>query len=93
MRVNRDWATEIVKQKEPRDLDPSAWWLQSQSGVRDHASGFFVVDDGVLVSNIAYFGEPVYIYSLKQGIDDGFLAPYKVIRIGYLPGHEVIYPV
>ena len=34
------------------------------------------------VSNIDYFGEPVYTYSLKQGIDDGFLAPYKVIRIG-----------
>ncbi|CAM3884638.1 DEAD/DEAH box helicase family protein [Flavobacterium jumunjinense] len=33
------------------------------------------------VSNIDYFGEPVYTYSLKQGIDDGFLAPYKVIRI------------
>ena len=28
-----------------------------------------------------YFGEPVYTYSLKQGIEDGFLAPYKVIRI------------
>ncbi|MBA3701123.1 MAG: DEAD/DEAH box helicase family protein [Planctomycetes bacterium] len=34
------------------------------------------------VSNIAYFGEPLYTYSLKQGIADGFLAPYKVIRIG-----------
>ena len=34
------------------------------------------------VSNIDYFGEPIYTYSLKQGIDDGFLAPYKVIRIG-----------
>jgi type I restriction enzyme, R subunit len=33
------------------------------------------------ISNIAYFGEPVYTYSLKQGIDDGFLAPYKVVRI------------
>ncbi|MGD9637928.1 MAG: EcoAI/FtnUII family type I restriction enzme subunit R [Alphaproteobacteria bacterium] len=33
------------------------------------------------VSNIDYFGEPTYIYSLKQGIDDGFLAPYKVVRI------------
>lgn len=33
------------------------------------------------VSNIDYFGEPVYVYSLKQGIEDGFLAPYKVIRI------------
>ena len=32
-------------------------------------------------SNIRYFGEPVYSYSLKQGIGDGFLAPYKVIRV------------
>ncbi|WP_299207935.1 EcoAI/FtnUII family type I restriction enzme subunit R [uncultured Tateyamaria sp.] len=56
------------------------------------------------VSNIDYFGEPVYSYSLRQGIEDGFLAPYKVIRYdfdkdltGYRPeagtrdryGHEV----
>lgn len=54
-------------------------------------------------SNITYFGEPTYTYSLKQGIEDGFLAPYKVVRIslnvdeGYRPekgkldkhGHEV----
>ena len=33
------------------------------------------------VSNIDYFGDPLYTYSLKQGIEDGFLAPYKVIRI------------
>ncbi len=33
------------------------------------------------ISNIDYFGDPVYTYSLKQGIADGFLAPYKVIRI------------
>lgn len=33
------------------------------------------------VSNIHYFGEPVYSYSLKQGIEDGFLAPYKVVRV------------
>jgi len=33
------------------------------------------------VSSTHYFGEPVYTYSLKQGIEDGFLAPYKVIRI------------
>ncbi|WP_159637953.1 EcoAI/FtnUII family type I restriction enzme subunit R [Sphingobacterium composti Ten et al. 2007 non Yoo et al. 2007] len=33
------------------------------------------------VSNIDYFGEPIYTYSLKQGIDDGFLAPYKVVKI------------
>lgn len=35
------------------------------------------------VSNIEYFGEPIYTYSLRQGIEDGFLAPYKVVRIGF----------
>ncbi len=33
------------------------------------------------ISNTAYFGEPVFTYSLKQGISDGFLAPYKVIKV------------
>lgn len=33
------------------------------------------------VSNIHYFGEPVYTYSLRQGIEDGFLAPYKVVKV------------
>ena len=33
------------------------------------------------VSNMHYFGDPVYTYSLKQGISDGFLAPYKVIKV------------
>lgn len=33
------------------------------------------------VSNIGYFGEPVFSYSLKQGIRDGFLAPYKVVKV------------
>ena len=44
------------------------------------------------ISTIDYFGEPIYTYSLKNGIDDGFLAPYRVIRVffdkdvaGYLP--------
>ncbi len=48
-------------------------------------------------SNIEYFGNPVYTYSLKQGIDDGFLAPYKVIRVnldidvnGYRPAPGVL---
>ena len=35
------------------------------------------------VSNSHYFGEPIYTYSLKQGIDDGFLAPYRVIRVTF----------
>ena len=46
------------------------------------------------VSNSDYFGEPIYSYSLKQGIRDGFLAPYKVIKVhidrdveGYRPEH------
>lgn len=38
-------------------------------------------DDGKGADNITYFGEPIYTYSLKQGIDDGFLAPYKVVRV------------
>ncbi len=33
------------------------------------------------ISNIAYFGDPIFSYSLKQGIHDGFLAPYKVIKV------------
>ncbi len=33
------------------------------------------------VSNAGYFGDPIYSYSLRQGIDDGFLAPYRVVRI------------
>jgi len=46
------------------------------------------------VSNIDYFGEPVFTYSLKQGIRDGFLAPYKVVKVhldvdveGYRPAY------
>lgn len=45
------------------------------------------------ISNLDYFGEPVYTYSLKQGIEDGFLAPFKVINIttnigdGWRPRH------
>lgn len=33
------------------------------------------------ISNISYFGDPIYTYSLKEGIEDGFLAPFKVINI------------
>jgi type I restriction enzyme R subunit len=33
------------------------------------------------ISNIHYFGKPVYVYSLKEGIRDGFLAPYKVVKV------------
>ena len=45
------------------------------------------------ISNINYFGEPVYTYSLKEGVEDGFLAPFKVINIktdigeGWRPRH------
>ena len=49
------------------------------------------------VSNIHYFGDPVYSYSLKQGIHDGFLAPYKVIKVhidrdveGYRPEKDQV---
>ncbi len=45
------------------------------------------------ISNINYFGDPVYTYSLKEGVEDGFLAPFKVINIttdigdGWRPKH------
>ena len=49
------------------------------------------------VSNIHYFGPPVYSYSLKQGIHDGFLAPYKVVKVhidldveGYRPTRDTV---
>lgn len=49
------------------------------------------------VSNTDYFGKPIYTYSLRQGIDDGFLAPYKVVRIdldkdvtGWRPDKDMI---
>lgn len=56
----------------------------------DHQKGIRVINDPEY--NYKYFGDPIYTYSLKQGIEDGFLAPYKVIRIatdvdavGYTP--------
>lgn len=56
----------------------------------DKKEGVRVIEDPEF--NYKYFGEPIYTYSLKQGIEDGFLAPYKVIRIatdadavGYTP--------
>ncbi len=36
----------------------------------------------LVTSNSEYFGDPLYTYSLRQGIDDGFLAPYRVLRVG-----------
>ncbi|MCW3110347.1 MAG: Type site-specific deoxyribonuclease [Segetibacter sp.] len=40
------------------------------------------------ISNSEYFGDPIYTYSLRQGIDDGFLAPYRVVRVGLNVDHE-----
>jgi len=44
------------------------------------------------VSNIAYFGDPVFSYSLKQGIRDGFLAPYKVVKVLFRPWFSAVHP-
>ena len=41
-----------------------------------------------VTSNSEYFGDPLYTYSLRQGIDDGFLAPYRVLRVGLNIDHE-----
>jgi type I restriction enzyme, R subunit len=40
------------------------------------------------ISNNEYFGDPIYTYSLRQGIDDGFLAPYRVVRVGLNVDYE-----
>ena len=62
--------------------DDAAW-----REILDHFSGAIQIGltatpkETEYVSNISYFGEPVYSYSLKQGIRDGFLAPYKVVKI------------
>jgi type I restriction enzyme R subunit len=62
--------------------DNSAWRV-----ILDYFSGATQIGltatpkETVDVSTTHYFGEPVYTYSLKQGIEDGFLAPYKVVRI------------
>lgn len=44
------------------------------------------------ISSSDYFGDPIYTYSLKQGIEDGFLAPYKVLRVGLNIDLEGWYP-
>lgn len=62
--------------------DDSAW-----REILDHFSSAFQIGmtatpkETEYASNIAYFGEPVFSYTLKQGIRDGFLAPYKVIKV------------
>lgn len=62
--------------------EDSAW-----RSVLDYFSGAIQVGmtatpkETATVSNIEYFGDPVYIYSLRSGIEDGFLAPFKVRRI------------
>ena len=62
--------------------DDSAW-----REILDHFSGAVQIGmtatpkETEYASNIAYFGKPAYSYTLKQGIRDGFLAPYKVIKV------------
>lgn len=82
--VSRDFFDMIVIDECHRGSasDDSAW-----REILDYFSGAVQVGltatpkETKYVSNITYFGEPVYTYSLKQGIEDGFLAPYKVVRI------------
>lgn len=82
--VSRDFFDMVVIDECHRGsaADDSAW-----REILDYFSGSIQVGltatpkETKYVSSITYFGEPVYIYSLKQGIEDGFLAPYKVVRI------------
>jgi type I restriction enzyme, R subunit len=62
--------------------DDSAWReILDYFGSATHVGLTATPKETEEVSNIEYFGDPVYTYSLKQGIEDGFLAPYKVIRV------------
>lgn len=62
--------------------DDSAWReILDYFGNASHVGLTATPKETEEVSNSTYFGEPVYTYSLKQGIDDGFLAPYKVVRV------------
>ncbi len=82
--VSRDFFDMIVIDECHRGsaADDSAW-----REILDYFSGSIQVGmtatpkETKYVSSITYFGEPVYTYTLKQGIEDGFLAPYKVVRI------------
>lgn len=82
--VSRDFFDMVVIDECHRGsaADDSAW-----REILDYFSGAVQVGltatpkETRYVSSSTYFGEPAYIYSLKQGIEDGFLAPYKVVRI------------
>lgn len=82
--VSRDFFDMVVIDECHRGsaADDSAW-----REILDYFSGAVQVGltatpkETRYVSSITYFGEPAYTYSLKRGIEDGFLAPYKVVRI------------
>jgi type I restriction enzyme R subunit len=83
-RLSRDFFDLIVIDECHRgSADEDAQWRE----ILDYFSGAVQIGmtatpkETKYVSNIDYFGEPVFSYSLKRGIEDGFLAPYKVIRI------------
>ena len=62
--------------------DDSAWReILTYFNAATHIGLTATPKESEVTSNSEYFGDPIYTYSLKQGIDDGFLAPYRVIRI------------
>jgi len=62
--------------------DDSAWReILSYFNTATHIGLTATPKESEVTSNSEYFGDPIYTYSLKQGIDDGFLAPYRVVRI------------
>ncbi len=63
--------------------EDSAWrTILNYFGNATHISLTATPKETDTISSTDYFGDPIYTYSLKQGIQDGFLAPYKVLRIG-----------
>ena len=63
--------------------DDSAWReILTYFNAATHIGLTATPKEDKVTSNSEYFGNPLYTYSLKEGIDDGFLAPYRVVRIG-----------
>ena len=63
--------------------EDSAWReILSYFGKATHIGLTATPKETETISSTEYFGDPIYTYSLKQGIQDGFLAPYKVLRVG-----------
>lgn len=77
-----DCQTEIAEIKESLDAAKNKGRTKDADKLgKDLAKAQERLQKAISQSNLAYFGNPIYTYTLKQGIEDGFLAPYKVVSV------------